>query len=243
METRSKERLTGALILVAILVLLVPEMLSGRGSKPVTAEGEETTKPTVTYTLPSNTDPLAAAADQSALTARPTDETQPLLPAPETAPELPPVEEPVPPAPVVAAPVEPAPQPVPGVRPAKPKPEVAKPATPPVAAAAEASNVKAKADAKAKADLKAKADAKAKADPKAKADSGDWWVQVGSFSQRDNAQRLVGDLVAKGYSAQVRDAGKSQFKVRVGPVKNRKAAQALQAKLLGGGYRASVQAP
>ena len=86
-------------------------------------------------------------------------------------------------------------------------------------------------------------DAKAKADPKAKPNNGDWWVQVGSFSQRENAQRLMRDLTAKGYSAQVRDAGKSQFKVRVGPVKDRKAAQALQAKLVGGGYRASLQAP
>ena len=234
METRSKERLTGALILVAILVLLVPEMLSGRGSKPVTAEGDEATKPAVTYTLPSNIDPLAAAADQSALLARPTDQMQPVLPAPETAPELPPVEEPVPPAPVVATPVEPAPQPVPGVRPPKPKTAVTKPASSPVAAAP---------DAKAKTDPKAKVDAKAKADTKAKPNNGDWWVQVGSFSQRDNAQRLARDLVAKGYSAQVRDAGKSQFKVRVGPVKDRKAAQALQAKLVGGGYRASLQAP
>jgi cell division septation protein DedD len=82
-ENRSKERLTGALILVAILVLLVPEMLSGRGIKAPAAGTGETGRPTVTYTLPSSTDPLAANTDQSALTGKVPDLTQPVLPGRE----------------------------------------------------------------------------------------------------------------------------------------------------------------
>ena len=218
MEARSKERLTGALILVAILVLLVPEMLSGRGSKPQVVVPAEVTKPAVIYTLPTTTDDRAVPADQSVLTARAPDATQPALPAPAVAPPPPPpVEEPPSPTVQAAAP-EPQPVPVPGKRPEKPKPE-------------------AKLEAKAKVDAKPKDDAKAKP-----ADKG-WWVQAGSFAQRDNAQRLARDLTAKGFAAQVRDAGKSQFKVRIGPVKDRKAAQALQAKLVAAGYRGTVQAP
>lgn len=235
MEARSKERLTGALILVAILVLLVPEMLSGRGSKPQAAAPAEVTKPAVTYTLPTTTDDRAPPADQSVLTARPPDVTQPVLPAPAAAPPPPPVEAP-PPQPAQAAAPEPQPVPVPGKRPEKPKPE-AKPETKPVV------DAKAKTDAKAKVEVKAKPDTKPKDDAKAKPADKGWWVQAGSFAQRDNAQRLARDLAAKGFAAQVRDAGKSQFKVRVGPVKDRKAAQALQAKLVAAGYRGTVQAP
>lgn len=227
MEARSKERLTGALILVAILVLLVPEMLSGRGSKPQVAAPAEVTKPAVTYTLPTTTDDRAPPADQSVLSARPPDVTQPVLPAPAAAP--PPQVE-APPPPVQAAAPEPQPVPVPGKRPEKPKPD-AKP------------DAKAKVELKAKPDAKAKVDTKPKDDAKAKPADKGWWVQAGSFAQRDNAQRLARDLTAKGFAAQVRDAGKSQFKVRVGPVKDRKAAQALQAKLVAAGYRGTVQAP
>jgi DedD protein len=54
-----------------------------------------------------------------------------------------------------------------------------------------------------------------------------WVVQVGSFSARENADKLVSRLRASGFSAfnvSVRDAGGTRHKVRVGPEIERQAA-------------------
>jgi DedD protein len=54
--------------------------------------------------------------------------------------------------------------------------------------------------------------------------SGDFWIQAGSFSVRDNADALKGSLAAKSLPAaiSVKDVdGKSRFTVRVGPYSSR----------------------
>ena len=45
MDTQAKERLTGAVILVALLVLLVPELLSGPGPQIVQVAASPTEEP------------------------------------------------------------------------------------------------------------------------------------------------------------------------------------------------------
>lgn len=61
-----------------------------------------------------------------------------------------------------------------------------------------------------------------------------WAVQVGSFTQRDNAMRLRDQLRSKGYKAfveQITSADKTFYRVRVGPEVSRDKAVALQKEL------------
>ena len=61
-----------------------------------------------------------------------------------------------------------------------------------------------------------------------------WAVQVGSFTQRENAMRLRDQLRSKKYKAfveQISSAGKTFYRVRVGPEVSRDKAEALQKEL------------
>jgi len=61
-----------------------------------------------------------------------------------------------------------------------------------------------------------------------------WAVQVGSFTQRENAMRLRDQLRNKKYNAfveQISSAGKTFYRVRVGPEVSRDKAEALQKEL------------
>jgi DedD protein len=61
-----------------------------------------------------------------------------------------------------------------------------------------------------------------------------WAVQVGSFTQRDNAMKLRDKLRSKGYQSfveQITSAGKTFYRVRVGPEISRDKAEALQKDL------------
>jgi DedD protein len=69
--------------------------------------------------------------------------------------------------------------------------------------------------------------------------NGAWTVQVGSFSQADNAQALQRRLASEGFEAYVSrvatDAG-TMHRVRVGPVPERGTADGLQARLRAAGH-------
>jgi DedD protein len=59
-------------------------------------------------------------------------------------------------------------------------------------------------------------------------------VQLGSFSVRDNADRLVRDMTAKGFTAfvsPIKSGGRDIYRVRVGPTRDRAQAEALAAQL------------
>lgn len=71
-------------------------------------------------------------------------------------------------------------------------------------------------------------------------EGGDWIVQLGSFSQRANADRLAADLKRKGFSASVQGGGGTSgnlFRVRTGPVADRPAAEALTVRLATAGFK------
>jgi len=71
------------------------------------------------------------------------------------------------------------------------------------------------------------------------AGGGDWFVQLGSFSRRDNADRLGADLQRKGFAASVQGGGGSSgslFRVRAGPAPDRAAAEALAGRLTAAGF-------
>ncbi len=68
-----------------------------------------------------------------------------------------------------------------------------------------------------------------------------WVVQVGSFSQRDHAERMVKDLAAKGFTVEV--AGPDDhglFRVRSPPHAERAAANALRQKMQASGLKPIV---
>jgi DedD protein len=73
-----------------------------------------------------------------------------------------------------------------------------------------------------------------KSEPETKVGLSGWVVQIGSFSQRSNAEKLVKELQAKKYAAftdQVDLNGKILHRVLIGPEVDKKQAEQLQIKL------------
>jgi DedD protein len=68
-------------------------------------------------------------------------------------------------------------------------------------------------------------------------------VQLGSFGNRDNADKLVRDMTAKGFSAfvaPIASGGRELYRVRVGPTHDRASAEALATKLRAVGQSGSI---
>jgi DedD protein len=77
----------------------------------------------------------------------------------------------------------------------------------------------------------------------APAQSPAWAVQLGAFSSRDKAERLVADLRSRGYSAFVleyRADGQILHRVRVGPEQDRGRAAAVAERLRKDGFKPVV---
>ncbi len=217
METSTKERLTGALLVVLALVVVVPELLSGRrpthtGDLP--AQNPEEGAPLQTYNVQLNAPdtgaaaprdvPAAAAAQIAAVPPPVTSETPPVVNKAAAAPSAGP-----------AAPARPIQEPAPAPAPAQPVSK--KKAVKPAASATGASAGQA-------------------------APSG-WWVQLGGFSSDENAQRLARKMRKAGFPIQVsreRINGKELHMVRAGPVADRAAATALQGRLAAAGQKKSL---
>jgi DedD protein len=217
MDSRAKQRLTGAVILVALFVLLVPELLTG--PKSPSGHGAPEEAGLRRYTIDLNaTSPGATPAAQAEVTLppvaaapAPTDRAQPgeAAVAPREAlgaeseapaPSGPPEAEPEPTAQTAARQVDPAPA------------TRTSPAQSPVSASAPA--------------------------PK-----GSFVVQLGSFGSRDNADRLVRDMNAKGFNtfiAPITTNGRELYRVRVGPTRDRASAEALAARLKRVGQSGSI---
>ncbi len=73
--------------------------------------------------------------------------------------------------------------------------------------------------------------------------TGMWAVQLGSFSRKENADRLARQLRDKGYAAfisQLDSSGKQLHRVRIGPQKDREAAQAVVTRLAQDGQQGQV---
>ena len=72
-----------------------------------------------------------------------------------------------------------------------------------------------------------------------------WGVQLGSFSKRENANRMVNDLVDQGFPAHVSvtsSGGRSMYRVRVGPRPSRASATELARTLAAAGHGGVVVA-
>ena len=211
MDSRAKQRLTGAIILVALFVLLVPELLTGpRGTDAPGTAAEEGMR---RYTIDLN------AANAPAPPAESTTPPPVALPQPATSQPVSP--QPASPQPAneqtLARPgdsAEPATAPVATV----PAPVTA-PVTTPVAAPPAATTAPREAQ---------------KPAPPPSVQPGSFVVQLGSFGSRDNADRLVRDMTAKGFAAfvaPIKSGGRELYRVRVGPTRDRAQAEALAAQL------------
>lgn len=189
MELRARERLVGALVLVAAVVMVVPAILKGRAPAPEN-ESDEATRRFVVKLAPAEAPPREE------------------VPVPE--PELPRES-----ARAVAA---------------SPPPDVA-------ASGEELSASVPRAETAAPV-RPARANR-----PAAAAESPAWAIQLGAFSNRDSADKLVSDLRRRGYSAFVleyRATGKVLYRVRVGPEQDRKRAEEIAARLGKDGFQPVV---
>lgn len=254
MDDQLKARLIGAAVLVAIAVLFIPELLSGR--KPDNAPGEATGRGTRTVVIDLNKPgtPTLEPSMPSASTALPPGQVLPsaVPPAATPAPQSVPASEPEPVAATEGATHETsAPQPA-----SKPAGEVKGPSTSAAPAATVASTPAAGTPAATskppatppKAPTPA-ATAPARTveatPPKAKVKPGGWAVQVGAFSSAAAANKLVVELGAAGYPAYVSPivrGGKTLHRVRVGPEPVRGDADKLAARLKGRNLPATVVA-
>jgi DedD protein len=73
-----------------------------------------------------------------------------------------------------------------------------------------------------------------------------WAVQVGSFASRDNADKLVHQLKARGFSVYVVSSGSgssTRHKVRIGPIADRGTAERAVSNLKAQRYAASIVPP
>jgi len=87
------------------------------------------------------------------------------------------------------------------------------------------------------------APAAAKPTREAQSTTGMWAVQLGSFSNQANAERLAADLRKEGYAAflsQLQTGSQKLHRVRVGPQKDRPSAESMASKLSAKGHKGQV---
>jgi DedD protein len=223
MDRRVKERLIGASILVALIVLVVPELLSGPKSAVPSALPASfpanAPEPTRNVTLdlatskaPANSEVESAETPGSAaaaVSAAASGEASP-APASPTAGSSSSA------ASSTAAPQSIAPT---SVTPTTDAPATTAPATPkPVETAA----------------------------PSPISSRAAWAVQLGSFASRANADNLLRQLKVQGFSVYVLSGGSGasvRYRVRVGPLADRGSAERTAARLKSIGHVSSLVAP
>ena len=221
LEDRLKQRLTGAAILVALVVLIVPEMFKGRpAARPAQLPMAPNGAPVRSYTLnldehgPTDSAVLAAApgaAAQAPPTAAASPE--PVRPAPDegSAEASAPLSAP---APTVTAPIEHGAL-------SEHSAAASTHAATPVAHAPSAGT-------------------HGSGSPAAAAKVG-WTVQLGSFQQSDNAHRMAQKLAAKGIKTLVvgPDA-RGYYRVRTPEVADMATADSLRQRLLLQGFKGVI---
>jgi cell division septation protein DedD len=217
-----KERLTGAIILVVLIVLLVPELLSGPSRSvpaPQAAATSSEEPPLRSYTInladdahtaatsagPSNASPQASGPAQPTPIPDSTSTSQPPQSSSDSSPEE---------GQADAAPPGDQPRPAVATHAATPRPATPERPTP---------------------------DRQAAESPDK--GTGGWMVQLGVFSIQANAERLAQELRSQGFHTLVSEnsgGGRPLWRVRAGPVAEHAAAEQLSAKLRAAGHAGSV---
>jgi DedD protein len=229
MDSRAKQRLTGAVILVALFVLLVPELLKGprNADAPGTAAEDGMRRYTIDLSAANPATPVESQTEQ------PVALPQPASPNPA---------DPMPSNPIPSSPIPSNDRPL-----AKPgdSAEPAAAAAPAPSAAPPVATVTPSAVTKAPppAPVPIPRDVAQKPAPATPVEPGSFVVQLGSFASRDNANRLVRDMTAKGFAAfvaPIKSGERELYRVRVGPTRDRAQAEALAAQLRRVGQSGSI---
>lgn len=223
METSLKQRLLGAALLIALAVIFIPMLFDGdEREEPVTLDMDAPPEPEYSFEEPSKSAPKAQKPSEPPARkrvtptevaglgrSRPTNDARSVSASGSARGAKP-----------ASTSDDPTEQPPPG-RPLN-DPQAAGPRQPssplpPPTAAASPNNP---------------SSSQQQASPSA-APKG-WAVQVGSFSEHENATSLRNELRGSGFTAfeeRVVSDGEQVFRVKVGPAVNRTRAEALQAKL------------
>ena len=212
-----QKKLVGAAVLIAIAVIFLPMLFDGKqDDRPVSQQIEIPPKPV--YDIPNRLaqGAVAETGGSEAETQAPPVRTIPIAPPvePEPLPDNGAAQQPSAPA-VVDKPIE-STEAKPTKKPQsveKPKPARAEKPTP----------------------KKVEKPRPAKAPRPAASGGAGYVVQVGSFSQKANAETLTAKLKAKGFPAFVegtKAGGKSIYRVKVGPRPTREAADGLRQRLI-----------
>jgi DedD protein len=229
MDRRVKERLIGASILVVLIVLVVPELLSGPKSvvpsaTPAAIFPASAPEPTRNVTLDLATSKAPANSEVEPAEAAKGGEAAP-TPATSTdgssSPAAPTSTASASAAPTSAAPTSAAPT---SAAPTGTASASAAPATAPAATAKPVET----------------------AAPSPISTRAAWAVQLGSFASRTNADNLSRQLKGQGFSVYVLSGGSgaaARYRVRVGPLADRDAAERTAAKLKSIGHVSSIVAP
>jgi len=241
MESRLKERLTGAAILVALIVLVVPELFRGQPSDVATfaASSSGEGPPVRSYTIdlsnspnrasPLQSNPDAGAGNDKATMVVPVEPVN----APSAGNANPPA--PAPPMPLASAPAPAAAAPV----------SAAAPGTTAPSGAASAAGARAAAAAPKPTTVSSSASSSARTRPETAhngTESG-WIVQLGLFAKRDNAERLADKAQSHGFSVSVSGSdAKGLYRVYAGGMANRAAAETYTQRLKDQGLPAAVVA-
>lgn len=245
MDNQVKQRVIGAVVLVALAVIFVPMLLEKPDSDlgPVGSNLPEQPDQTVQDRIepltlpepPAEEEPAQLVLDQpqgapaAALPATGDVAGQPQGAVPAAGAEATAPVEPALPAPVTTAPIAPAPASV--TPPAAAQPPAATPA--PVQQAAPVAATPAPAAPAAPVTTPAKPVTSAQTDSTAKPLSG-WVVQLASLASKDNALALRERLRGLGYTAFVEETATAQgvlYRVRVGPELERGNAETLRNRL------------
>jgi DedD protein len=230
MEARAKQRLTGAVILVALFVLLVPELLKGpRDSHP----GQEANSDDGLHRYTIDLDAQSAPASTPGTATNPPAVSLPAVPTQEPGNST------------LAAPGEAAAPEPPAASKAPVSPAGKPPANPGVATTPAPNKVVVATPAAMSGPSSRTEAARTTSEPPvSRATSGvSFAVQLGTFGKRENADRLARDMSAKGFAAFVVPTttnGHELYRVRVGPTRDRESAEALAVQLKRVGQSGSV---
>jgi DedD protein len=251
MDRRVKERLVGATILVVLIILIVPELLSGpkapmTPAPPASAVGPDEVVRNVTVDLATS---KTTPAENTGASAAP-------LPA-ESAPAAGAAAPGAAPGDSVPGGAAPGDAAAPGTAlGAEPAPIVAAPnrtPTPPTIATLKAQQP----EHSARPELESEPSVPRSAPQAPKAGTANetapagasgrhWAVQLGSFASRANAEKLVRQRKPRDASLYVSPSGKGpslRYRVRIGPLADRDAAERMVAKLKKEGQSASLVRP
>ena len=234
MDQALKARLIGAVILVGLAVLVIPELLSGRKNDQPAPSAVTTDGPVTPQASPaSRTITIELGAQQSDPRAGSVADSPAQTPVPEPVEQ---VDRPSQQADATAATADTT----------VANDASTKTVAPPVADARPAARVAATTPAVKTADGTAPAKPVANSSPQAASGSGRTWsVQVGAFSTSTAAQKLATELDGAGFAAYVasaRQGSKALHRVRVGPVPDRSEADRLASRLKSRGLPVTVVA-